>query len=189
MASQPICVLGGTFDPVHEAHLRLARAALDALAPRTLLWVPTGAPGYRHPPVAAAAHRVAMLRLALAGEPRFAIDERELAPAASGYTYDTLCALRAGLPPGTPLVLLIGGDQYAAIETWHRWQDLLAEFRVAVAARPGWQAPDARVETFAMAPSTVSASAIRARLAAGADVAGLLPPAVLDYIQTHQLYR
>lgn len=189
MASPPTCVLGGTFDPVHLAHLRLARAALEAYAPRLVLWVPTGAPGYRNAPVACATHRLAMLRLALAGESRFAIDDRELAPGASGYTYDTLCALRAELPPGTPLVLLIGADQYAAIETWHRWRDLLAEFRVAVAARPGWQAPDARVETFAMAPSEVSASAIRTRIAAGGDVSALLPPPVLDYIRTNHLYR
>lgn len=189
MAPAPTCVLGGTFDPVHDAHLRLARAALDALHPGKLLWVPTGAPGYRNAPVASAADRVAMLRLALAGEPRYAIDERELAPGASGYTYDTLRALRAELPGGTPLVLLIGADQYAAIETWHRWRELLAEFRVAVAARPGWNPPDGRVETFAMPPSEVSASAIRARLAAGEDVSGLLPPPVLDYILANRLYR
>lgn len=188
MASRPTCVLGGTFDPVHSAHLRMARAALHALDPRVVLWIPTGAPGYRNAPVASAAHRVAMLRLALAGEPRYAIDERELAPGASGYTYDTLCALRAELPAGTPLVLLMGADQYAAIETWHRWKELLAEFRVAVAARPGWKAPDSRVGTFAMAPSEVSASTIRARIAAGKDVAGLLPAPVLDYIQTNGLY-
>ncbi len=184
-----LCVLGGTFDPVHNAHLQMARAALDALSPERVLWIPTGSPPYRKPPVASGAHRVAMLRLAIADEARYAIDERELAPGASGYTYDTLCALRGEVPAATQLVLLMGADQYAAIETWHRWRELLAQFRVAVAARPGWRAPDGKVDSFPMAPSAISASAIRTRLAAREDVAAMLPRPVLDYILTNGLYR
>ncbi len=183
-----LCVLGGTFDPVHDAHLQMARAALDALSPERVLWIPTGSPPYRKPPVASGAHRVAMLRLAIASEARYAIDERELAPGASGYTYDTLCALRGEVPATTQLVLLMGADQYAAIETWHRWRELLAQFRVAVAARPGWRAPDGTVDSFPMEPSGISASAIRARLAAREDVAAMLPRPVLDYILTNGLY-
>lgn len=189
MPNASICILGGTFDPVHNAHLQMARAALVALRPERILWIPTGAPPYRSPPVASGAHRLAMLRLALAGETRYAIDERELAPGASGYTYDTLCALRAELPPSNELVLLIGADQYAAIETWHRWRELVAGFRVAVAARPGWRPPDGKVESFPMEPSEISASKIRSRLAAREDASALLPRAVLDYILANGLYR
>ena len=83
MARQ-IGILGGTFDPVHNAHLAIAGAALRALALQQLLWIPTGAPPYRPAPVAAAVHRLAMLTLVIAGEPCYAVDECELRPAASG---------------------------------------------------------------------------------------------------------
>lgn len=189
-----VAVLGGTFDPVHNAHLAIASRALEALGARRVLWLPTGAPGYRRAPVASAAHRLAMLRLALAGEPRYAIDERELAPGHSGYTYDTLAALRAELGGGTPLVMLIGGDQYARLAGWHRWKELFGLARFAVFARPGEDAgpdgvPEGGVIRVPMAPMAVSASAIRARLARGESVAGLVPAPVLDYIQRHRLYH
>jgi nicotinate-nucleotide adenylyltransferase len=100
-------ILGGTFDPVHNAHLAVARAALGALALERVLWMPTGAPRYRTPALASGEHRLAMLRLATDGEPRFAIDARELAPGHSGYTIDTL----AGFDERP--VLLMGADQYA----------------------------------------------------------------------------
>ena len=79
----PVGILGGTFDPVHHAHLAIARRALDALGASRILWMPTGAPRYRTPPVASAEHRVAMVALAIEGEPRYRLDERELAAGAS----------------------------------------------------------------------------------------------------------
>src|SRR5436305_1519066 len=85
-----IGVLGGTFDPVHNAHLAMARAALESLPLKEILFVPTGTPLYRNPPVASMAHRLAMLNLVVQENPKFKIDERELAPGASGYTVDTL---------------------------------------------------------------------------------------------------
>jgi nicotinate-nucleotide adenylyltransferase len=185
---RPVGVFGGTFDPVHNAHLALARAALDALDAERILWIPTGSPPYRAPPVAAARHRLAMLELALAGEPRYAIDARELAPGTSGYTVDTLAALRAERGPAVPLVLLMGADQYAKLQTWHRWRDLAALCRIAVFARPGWRSRDARAERIAFTPRDVSASDIRARLGRGEDASGLVPAAVLDYIRRHHLY-
>ena len=189
-----VAVLGGTFDPVHNAHLAIAARALEALGARRVLWLPTGAPGYRRAPVASAAHRLAMLRLALAGEPRYAIDERELAPGHSGYSYDTLAALRAELGPDSPLVMLIGGDQYARLPGWHRWKELFGLARFAVFARPGEGAgpegvPEGGVIRVPMEPMAVSASTIRARLARGESVAGLVPAPVLAYIQQHGLYH
>jgi nicotinate-nucleotide adenylyltransferase len=184
-----VAILGGTFDPVHNAHLAMGKAALAGLQPERMLWVPTGVPAYRAAPIAAASHRVAMLRLALAGEPRYAIDERELAPGASGYTFDTLSALRAQTGSATDLVLLMGADQYAALETWHRWRELLALARIAIFARPGVRIPGGDAETVPMTPMDVSASDIRARLCAGKDVSALLPAPVLDYIHLHGLYR
>jgi len=184
---RPLGVLGGTFDPVHNAHLELARTALAALDLERVLWIPTGAPRYREPPVAAAPHRVAMLELAIGGEPRYAIDERELAPGGSGYSYDMLASLRSELT-GISLVLLMGADQYSKIETWHRWRELPRLCRIAVFARPGWPEPPASVTRVSMPPLAVSGSEIRACIARGDDVSAMLPPAVLDYIQTHHLY-
>ena len=185
---RPVGVFGGTFDPVHNAHLAMAQAALAALGLARILWVPTGTPPYRAAPVAAAEHRVAMLEIALAGEPRFAIDRRELAPGASGYTVDTLAALRADLGAGTPLVLLMGADQYAKLETWHRWHDLAGLCRIAVFARPGCPLQARGADVVPMTPHAVSASDVRERLRRAADVSALLPPAVLAYIQRHHLY-
>lgn len=176
-------ILGGTFDPVHNAHLALARAALEHLGLERILWLPTGAPKYRAPAQTPARHRLAMLRLALAGEPRYAIDERELDPAHSGYTIDTLQRL-GGRP-----VLLMGADQYAKFETWHRWREILERADLAVCARPGWDAADGRARLVPFEPMDISASDIRARLARGADVSALVPAAVLDYIRQQDLYR
>ena len=185
MASQ-IGILGGTFDPVHNTHLAIAGAALRALGLQQILWIPTGAPPYRAAPVAAPAQRLAMLRLAIAGEPRYALDERELAPAASGYTFDTLASLHKD-HPGASFVLLMGTDQYAKRESWHRWQDVEKLCEIAVVARPGWETK-AKARLLPMAPSTNSASAIRARIARGEEVSSMLPPAVLAYIKEKGLY-
>jgi len=189
-----VAILGGTFDPVHNAHLAIAARALESLGARRVLWMPTGAPGYRRAPVASAEHRLAMLRLAIAGEPRHAIDARELEPGHSGFTFDTLCALRRELGAQVPLVMLIGGDQYAKLPAWHRWRELFGLARFAVFARPGEtaadiDAPGDALIHVAMEPMPVSASTIRARLARGESVAGLLPAAVIEYIQLHRLYH
>lgn len=176
-------ILGGTFDPVHNAHLALARAALEHLALGRILWLPTGVPKYREPARTPAAHRVAMLRLAIEGEPRYAIDERELDPGHSGYTVDTLKSL-GGRP-----VLLLGADQVAQLETWHRWREVLELATLAVFARPGWKAPDGRARHVPFDPMDIAASDIRARLARGADVSALVPAPVLEYIRRHGLYR
>ncbi len=185
----PLALLGGTFDPVHNAHLAIARHALGALGCARVLWVPTGAPPYRAAPVAPASDRVAMLRLALAGEPRHTIDERELAPGHSGYTVDTLIALRAETDSKTPILLLLGADQYARIETWHRWRDLVKLCRIAVFERPGYPAAQGDV-VHAKAPAAdVSSTEIRARVARGDDVSALVPAPVLAHIRARRLYR
>lgn len=212
-ADGPIGMLGGTFDPVHVAHLRIAQLALDLLRLARLLWVPTGRPGYRDAPVASPAHRLAMLRLVLDGEPRYVIDERELAAGASGYTVDTLAALRAELGAEQPLVLLMGDDQFAKLDSWHRWRDLFTLAHIAVFARPGGSltpggAVDAELAARSeraegawrerragavirvdMPPLDISATVLRARIARGADVSAWIPREVVAYIARHQLYR
>ena len=185
--TQPIGILGGTFDPVHNAHLAIAAAALRELGLKQVLWLPTGAPPYRPAPVAAAAHRLAMLELATSGEPRYAVDERELEPGASGFTFDSLSSLHKS-NPGKTYVLLLGADQYAKRDSWRRWKELEKLCDIAVVARPGWKL-DAKIRTIAMTPLPVSASDIRARVARGEDVSAMLPPPVLGYIRDKGLYR
>jgi len=182
-------ILGGSFDPVHNAHLAIARAALEQLGLARLVWIPSGTPPHRAPPQAGAAQRVEMLRLATAGEPRFSIDTREISKATPGYTVETLEELRAELGAEVELVLLIGADQYARLETWHRWRELFSLARIAVFARPGLAlAASGRVTVVPIEPLDISSSAIRARIAAGDPPRGLLPDAVLDYIGREKLY-
>ena len=184
---QAIGILGGTFDPAHNAHLAIAGAAMSALRLGKILWLPTGTPPYRPAPVAAAAHRAAMLKLAIAGEARYALDERELEPGASGYTYDSVKALREQNPHAA-FTLLMGADQYEKRESWHRWADLEKLCDIAVFARPGCN-PDAKAKTIPMTPSPISASDIRIRIARNEDVSAMLPAPVLGYIREHRLYR
>jgi len=185
--AKAIGILGGTFDPVHNAHLAIARLALDRLGLEKLLWVPTGAPAYREPAVAPARDRVAMLKLALGSEPRYAIDERELQPGASGYTVDSILALKRENPAGR-YVLIMGSDQHEKRASWHRWPEIEALCEIAVAARPGSPA-GAQVTALPMTPSPISASDIRARVRRGEDISGMVPAAVANYIRERGLYH
>jgi nicotinate-nucleotide adenylyltransferase len=181
-------ILGGTFDPVHNAHLAMARAALSSLPLERVLFVPTGDPGYRAAPVASAAHRVAMLKLALAGEPRYRIDERELASGASGYTVDTLRSLRAELGAKTALYFLMGADQFEKLPSWHRPDELRRLATIALFVRPGFETRDKDVQIVPMQPMPISASDIRARAASGEDITAIVPLNVANYIRAHRLY-
>ena len=167
----------------------MARAALAELQLEKILWIPTGAPGYRNPPVASGAHRVAMLKLALEGEPRYEIDERELGGGATGYTFDTLTELRLEQGRDAELWLLMGADQYAKFESWHRPHDIRKLANIGVFGRPGWQVSGPRVKAIAFEPMAVSASDIRSRVARGEDISGLVPGAVANYIAVNKLYR
>lgn len=182
-------ILGGSFDPVHNAHLAMARTALEALSLSKILWIPSGTPPHRAGPVAGATDRAAMVRLAIEDEPRFELDERELRKSAPGYTIETLEALRAELGPQAGLVLLIGADQYEKLDTWHRWRELSAFARIAVFARPDHAIVDTQdITVVPMQPLAISSTRIRSRLAAGEPVDGLVPQKVLDYIRSHRLY-
>ena len=179
-------LLGGTFDPVHNAHLAMARAALDHLKLDRILFMPTGAPRYRTPAVASGEHREAMLRLALADNDSYEIDARELGPGATGYTIDTLKELRLEHGADTALWLLMGADQYAKLDSWHRPDDVRKLARIGVFARPGFSLKNTPV--IPMDPMPISASEIRSRVARGEDISALVPPAVADYIARHGLY-
>ena len=191
---------GGSFDPPHQAHLALARAAAAQLGLDRLLWLPAGRPWQKARELAPDADRVAMLRLLVADEPRFAIDERELHRAGPSYTIDTLRELRTELPKAG-LFLVLGQDQLAGLPSWHDWTALLDAATLAVAARAGdtvapppevaARAP--RLERLEMPPMAVSSTAIRAHLAAGGTARELAPamvsPEVAGYIDSRRLYR
>lgn len=181
-----IGILGGTFDPVHNAHLAMARAALEHLPLRKILFIPTGTTHYRKPAAASGEHRVAMLRLALAGNEKFEVDTRELRPGASGYTVDTLRALHA--EGHANLYLLMGADQYAKLASWHQPEEVARLATIAVFARPEVQLKE-KAKLIPMEPLPISASDVRARAKRGEDISAFVPPAVANYIARHGLYR
>jgi len=178
-------ILGGTFDPVHNAHLAMAQAALRQLSLERVTFIPTGTTRYRRPAIASPEHRVAMLRLALDGHDRLDIDTRELAPGASGYTVDTLRALHA--EGKAELWLLMGADQYERLGSWHEPDAIRKLARLGVFARPGVQL-NKEVELIPMQPMPISASDVRSRAARGEDFDALVPAAVANYIARHRLY-
>jgi nicotinate-nucleotide adenylyltransferase len=186
-------LLGGTFDPVHSAHVALGHAALEGLHLDEVRWVPAGRP-WQKGGITDAVHREAMVRLAIAGEPRFTLDRIEIERQGASYTLDTVRAFQAR-EPGVEWVLLIGQDQYAGLHTWGDWQELLARVVLAVANRPGAPRrvhPDVLRHPHRAVPLPmldISSTDIRARVAAGQDISTLVPPGVAGYIETHGLYR
>ena len=167
----------------------MARAALDSLQLEKIFFIPTGTPRYRIPPVASGEHRVAMLRLALEGEPRYEIDPRELSLGASGFTVDTLHELRLELGPEASLVLLMGADQFAKLGSWHRPDEVARLARIAVFARPGFDVNQETIPLLAMKPMPIFGTEIRERVGRGEDISALVPAPVASYIAHHGLYR
>lgn len=214
-----LALLGGTFDPIHYGHLRLAADVKAALALPEVRLIPAGIPPHRVAPVASATHRLAMTALGCAEFAGLVADGREVEREGTSYTVATLETLHAE-QPALPLVLLIGADSFAGLTQWWRWERLFTLAHFVVVERPDaapatlalppalevhWQrrltTDPARLErTLAgsivrvqVTPQPIAATAIRAALARGArgrsEVCGLLPAAVLDYIDRNQLYR
>ena len=206
-----LAIYGGAFDPVHDGHLAVARAAREALNARIAL-VPTGDPRHRAPAHAAALHRMAMLERAIAGEPFLCIDARELTRDGPSYSIDTLEELREELGPHAPLAMIVGDDAFAGLSKWHRWGELFDLAHIVVASRPQptpipveltecvaarhvedpdqlHEAPAGHVFRLNLPLHPQSSSAIRARIAAGLPLQGWVPEAVADYIAAQGLYR
>jgi len=187
-------IFGGSFDPVHQAHVALAEAALVELRLDQVRWIPAGLPWQKDRVITAAGRRVAMVQQAIAHETRFALDLIETQRSGASFTLDTVRALSADYP-GTQWFLLIGQDQYTALHTWRDWQTLLGLVVLAVANRPGDKRgphPDVQRFPHRMVPLPmldISSTDIRLRVHEGADISHLVPPQVARYIETHGLYR
>ncbi|MCY7314212.1 MAG: nicotinate-nucleotide adenylyltransferase [Rubrivivax sp.] len=187
-------LFGGSFDPVHNAHVALAEVALTSLQLDAVRWIPAGQPWQKNRAMAAPEHRVAMVQSAIAHQPRFVLDRIEIDRTGDSVTLDTVHSL-AVQHPGVEWVLLIGQDQYASLHTWRNWRDLLGLAVLAVANRPGdLRGPNAEVLRFPhrMLPLPmldISSTDIRQRVARGVDITQLVPPLVARYIETHRLYR
>ena len=137
---QPIGVFGGTFDPVHYGHLRTAFELWQLLRLAEVRFLPTGNPPHRDQPLAGAELRLRMVRAAVAGQPAFTVDDREIRRSGVSYSVDTLAELRTEFPRRS-LCLLLGMDAFLGLPHWHRWRELLELAHIVVAHRPGWKAP------------------------------------------------
>ncbi|MBX3701171.1 MAG: nicotinate-nucleotide adenylyltransferase [Dokdonella sp.] len=199
---RPLALLGGTFDPIHNAHLRVAWEAAECLDAEVRL-VPAPVPPHRAQPVASAEQRVALVRAALTGQERLVLDTRELRRAGPSYTVDTLAELRAEIGPQRPLVLLVGADAFAGLPSWHRWTELFSHAHIGVLTRPGHggtlptelrtriasrranhadalrTTPAGRVLAITVTPLEISATQVRSLLAAGREPRYLVPDALL----------
>ena len=206
-----IGILGGTFDPIHHGHLRCAQECLQDLPLDEARLVPARIPPHRDTPRASVEQRLRMLKVALDGVPGFIVDERELSREGPSYTVDTLSSLRAEFG-ATPLCLIVGMDAFNGLESWHRWQELIDLAHIVVAHRPGWlpprdgavaellnrhaaqsaaelrARPAGRILPWPITGLDISASAIRAQVAAGKSPRFLVPEAVARIIAAERLY-
>lgn len=212
-----IGILGGTFDPIHLAHLRAAEELREACALDEVRLVPAAIPPHKQTiPLAAAAQRLRMVELATAGAPGLRPWSIELERTGPSYSVDTVRALRAEVGPATRIVFALGRDAFADFHTWHEPEGIVALADVAVLTRPPWpetlvlddlpvatrgalcydftsesfrHASGHEVKLLRITGLDISATAIRARVAAGRSIRFLVPAAVEDHIARHRLYR
>jgi nicotinate-nucleotide adenylyltransferase len=208
----PIGVFGGTFDPIHFGHLRTAFELLHALRLAEVRFVPAGNPPHRNLPLCDARHRLDMVRAAVADQPGFVADDREVRRAGPSYTVLTLRELRDEAP-GRPVCLLLGMDAFLGLPQWHEWRSVLDLAHVVVAHRPGWTAPDAgtlgellaergtsrvqdlhesvagRIHVRPVTQLEISSTDLRDLIVAGQDPRYLLPDAVRALIRDTGCYH
>ncbi|WKB52530.1 nicotinate-nucleotide adenylyltransferase [Eleftheria terrae] len=195
-APRRIGIFGGSFDPVHHAHLALARVARDHLGLDRLLWVPVGMAWHKARVLAPAEHRVAMAKLAVEGERGFEVSTCEVERSGPSYTIETVRELQAREPGPAQWLLVIGQDQYAGFDRWHGWTELLQRVTLAVAGRAGVEpAPGAvlaghphAIEQLPLPAMSISSTEVRSRVARGEPVDALVPGSVARYIAQHRLY-
>ena len=214
----PLGLLGGTFDPIHFGHLRLAETARDRLGLGQVCLIPAGFPPHRVQPAASPEHRLAMTRLAVADNPALLVDDAEVRMQVPSYTVHTLQRLRTLYGSQCPLVLILGMDAFLGLPGWHQWESLFSLAHIAVVNRPQlvtganpvetvpalaafcagrWcdqpamlaESPAGHVIFFDMTAVATSASMLRSLFQTGISTRYLLPDSVLDYIVLHHLYH
>lgn len=208
---KPLGIFGGTFDPIHFGHLRTAFELLGALRLGEMRFVPAGSPPHRDTPLADASLRLSLVAAAIADQPGFAIDDREVRRTGPSYMVLTLRELRAEFP-SRPLCLVLGMDAFLGLPQWYEWRELLDLSHVVVAHRPGWRAPAdgplgellatrrtdrvddlheapfGRIYIHAVTQLEISSTELRSLLAAGQDPRYLVPEAVREAIRTTGCY-
>ncbi len=201
----PIGLFGGTFDPIHNGHLRTAFELWQSLKLAQVLFLPTGSPPHREAPLASAELRLDMVRAAVAGQPGFAVDDRESRREGVSYSVDTLGDLRREHPQRS-LCLLLGMDAFLGMPSWHRWREIFQLAHVVVAHRPGWKAPitgplgeemvdrgtgsvrelhqssAGRIHVQAVTQLEIASTDLRALILEGRDLRYLVPDAVRELI-------
>jgi nicotinate-nucleotide adenylyltransferase len=209
MNARRVGILGGTFDPIHAGHIALAQAAERALDLTCVFLVPSSVPPHRPQPLTSSHHRFAMVSLAVMEHPGWQGSDVELQSPEPSYTSVTLQRFRDLGYSAAELFFVIGADAFADIATWRNYPAILDFAHFAVVSRPGFPVGDLSRRlaplSHRMAPSTeslmapriitidaptpdVSATDIRHRIAAGASIAGLVPPVVQHHIEQHRLY-
>lgn len=210
-----IGILGGTFDPIHFGHLRMAEDLADALHLDQVRFIPSANPPHKQAPATSAEDRCEMVRLAIDGNPRFILDDRELSRPGASYTIDTLLSLRKDLGNEISLCLIMGSDAFVEFDSWHRWQEILGlchlvlverpNIQIAEALRPALQSllqgcyaenaaqlsavPSGKITIQRITALDISATAIRQDFLNQHSPRYLLPDSVINFIRRHQLYH
>jgi nicotinate-nucleotide adenylyltransferase len=208
-------ILGGSFNPIHYGHLRMAQELADALNFTEVRFIPSANPPHKDSITVSAEHRAAMVKLAIEGNPRFTLDTCELDRVGVSYTIETLIELRESSGGDTALCLMMGSDAFIKLNTWHRWQSLLDYAHIILVQRPGMPPPSklpTELETLLHDHYTeqvsdlskenagfinmqtipaleISATQIRELLKHELSTRYLLPDAVIEYIRQHKLYQ
>ncbi len=211
---QTIGLLGGTFNPIHFGHLRMAQELAEILSLNAVKFIPSANPPHKARPQVSAEHRAAMVELAITGNSQFQFDGRELSRAGASYTIETLESLRDELGDDASLVLIMGSDAFTKFNTWRRWQEIIQLCHIALVQRPASTNKESltkELETFlhnhytehaedlhessaglitmqAITPLEISSTAIRQALQLKHSARYLMPENVLDYIAAKHLY-
>lgn len=196
-----IGVLGGTFDPVHRAHIMMAEEAKEALSLSEVLMVPAGQPMFKaNDRITMADHRLAMLHLAVAGSPHIKVSTVEIERPGPSYTVDTIAGLREQQGDSDDIYFIIGWDSLEQFPEWREPARILSMCFLVAVPRPGWSRPDlqtledrvpgisGRVVFLEKPQVDISASDIREMVARGESIDHLVPGPVADYIKEHKLY-
>jgi nicotinate-nucleotide adenylyltransferase len=212
-----IGIFGGTFDPIHYGHLRVAEEIAEMVSLKEMRFVPAGIPRLRRAPIASHQHRAAMVRVAIRGNSRFILDEREIRRRSVSYSVESLREFKQELGECVILCFITGADAFMKLAEWHSWRELFGLCHFIIAARPGhalitnretlprelkeecaqrWVSGADSLKRASsglifIAPTTlldISATIIRTRIAAGKSIRYLIPDAALDYIAANHLY-